>query len=299
MKEYKVIFLGYLWPLIEVLQSLKNVSLVSVGLESTRKTSEITRLHCNDSGIETFDASMIRSNSNFNKLLNNGIDMIVVGAFGQILDKKILSSSNYGVINFHPSLLPAYRGGSPIEEMLIRGEKKGGVTLHWMSEEIDKGSIIANAAITISNDDDYMTLLEKGLQEGAYLLKELFSIDIENWPLIDEIPDSIITSPKKEVDGIIDWYKDASEIVRICKALGWRDWVKAYIGEEEIVVRKSKLVLDDKPNKPGTVIQLNPNLIVRCGRNSIEITEALIPRDLILGEVLGINKTNVKQKTKR
>ena len=178
MKEYKVIFLGYLWPLIEVLQSLKNVSLVGVGLESTRTTSEITRLHCNDSGIETFDASMIRSNSNFNKLLNNGIDMIVVGAFGQILDKKILSSSNYGVINFHPSLLPAYRGGSPIEEMLIRGEKKGGVTLHWMSEEIDKGSIIANAAITISNDDDYMTLLEKGLQEGAYLLKELLVINI-------------------------------------------------------------------------------------------------------------------------
>ena len=290
MKKNKVIFLGYLWPLIEALNSMEEISLVSVGIEPNRVASDATKGLCNDAGIHTFDASKIRSNKFLDTLLDNDIDLIVVGAFGQILDKKILKSPNRGVINFHPSLLPAYKGGSPIEEMLIRGDKKGGVTLHWMSEEVDEGAIIVNASFTITNDDDYMTVLEKGLKKGVYLLKDIFSIDIEDWPSTDQSPNSTFFSPRKEIDGLIDWAEDASHIVGLCNALGWRDWVKTHIRSEEIIIRKSKLVIDNKPNEPGTVLQLHPNLIVRCGVNSIEIKEASIPRDLIIGDVLITNK---------
>ena len=161
MKKNKVIFLGYLWPLIKVLHSLEHVSLIGVGLEPNRSASDKTRMLCIHAGIPTFDASKIRSNDILHNFLEGGIDIIVVGAFGQILDKKILNLPIHGALNFHPSLLPAYRGGSPIEEMLIRGDKEGGVTLHWMSEEVDEGSIVANARIMISSLDDYDTLLEK------------------------------------------------------------------------------------------------------------------------------------------
>ncbi|MDB9998558.1 formyltransferase family protein [Alphaproteobacteria bacterium] len=290
MKKNKIIFLGYLWPLIEALNSMEEVSLVSVGLEPNRVATDTTRVLCNDAGIQTFDASKIRSNKFLNSLLNNDIDLIVVGAFGQILDKKMLNLPTKGVINFHPSLLPAYKGGSPIEEMLIRGDKNGGVTLHWMSEEVDEGAIIANASLIITNDDDYMALLEKGLKKGVHLLRDIFSIDVEDWPSIDQLPNSKIFSPRKEIDGLIDWSEDASHITRLCNALGWRGWVKTHIRDEEIIIRKSKVVIDDKTNEPGTVIQLDPNLIIRCGINSLEIKEASIPRDLILGDVLFTNK---------
>jgi len=290
MKKNKVIFLGYLWPLIEALNSMEEVSLVSVGLEPNRVSTDSTRVLCNDAGIQTFDATKIRSNKFLYSLLDNEIDLIVVGAFGQILDKKILNLPIKGVINFHPSLLPAYKGGSPIEEMLIRGDRKGGITLHWMSEGVDEGAIIANASLIIENDDDYMTLLEKSLKKGVHLLKGIFSIEVEDWPSIDQLPTSKLFSPRKEIDGFIDWGADASHITRLCKALGWRDWVKTHFRGEEIIIRKSKVVIDDKPNEPGTVIQLDPNLIVRCGINSLEIKEALIPEDLSLGDVLFTNK---------
>ena len=119
---------------------------------------------------------------------------------------------------------------------------------------------------------------------------ESFSIEVEDWPSIDQLPTSKLFSPRKEIDGFIDWGADASHITRLCKALGWRDWVKTHFRGEEIIIRKSKVVIDDKPNEPGTVIQLDPNLIVRCGINSLEIKEALIPKDLSLGDVLFTNK---------
>ena len=290
MKNNKVIFLGYLWPLIKALNSMEKVSLVCVGLEPNRIATNATRVLCNYAGIKTFDASKIRSNKLLDRLLNKDIDLVVVGGFGQILDKKILNLPTKGIINFHPSLLPAYKGGSPIEEMLIRGDKKGGVTLHWMSEKIDEGSIIANASIIIENDDDYISLLDKCLKKGGYLLRKIFSIDFEDWPSIDQLSNSKIFSPRKEIDGLIDWGEDASYITRLCNALGWRGWVKTHIRGQEIIIRKTKVVIDDKPNKPGKVIQLDPNLIVRCGINSLEIKEASIPPGLILGDVLSTKK---------
>ena len=290
MKKIKVIFLGYLWPLIQVLHSLEQVSLVGVGLEPNRTSSDATWVLCKDAGIQTFDASKIRSNASMKNLLKGGVDIVVVGAFGQILDKKILDSPVHGVLNYHPSLLPSYRGGSPIEEMLIRGDKEGGITLHWMSEEIDEGTIVANARIRITSLDDYATLLEKGLQQGVSLLKDLFAIDIKNWPSLDQLTNPTLFPPRKEIDGVVDWNADASQIVRVCNALGWRDWVRFPLERGQIIIRKSRVVRDNSPSEPGTVIANYPTIIIRCGIDSLELIDALLPRDLILGEIVTKNK---------
>tara|TARA_B100000787_G_scaffold165478_1_gene149422 strand:+ start:5844 stop:6716 length:873 start_codon:yes stop_codon:yes gene_type:complete len=290
MKKIKVIFLGYLWPLIKVLHSLERVSLVGVGLEPNRISSDATWVLCKDAGIQTFDASKIHSSASMENLLKGGVDIVVIGAFGQILDKKILCSPVHGVLNFHPSLLPSYRGGSPIEEMLIRGDKEGGVTLHWVSEEVDEGSIVSNARIRITSLDDYATLLEKGLQQGVSLLKDLFAIDIKNWPSQDRLAEPTFFPPRKEVDGVVDWNADASQIVRICNALGWRDWVRFPLERGQIIIRKSRVVTDNYPSEPGTVIANYPKIIIRCGINSLELIDFVLPRDLILGEIVTKNK---------
>ena len=263
---------------------------MGVGLEPNRASSNATRVFCNGAGIKTFDASKIRSNVVLQNLLEGGIDIVVVGAFGQILDKKILDSSVHGALNFHPSLLPDYRGGSPIEEMLIRGDKEGGVTLHWMSEEVDEGSIVANARIMIAYFDDYSTLLEKSLQQGVSLLEDLFAIDIKNWPSLDLLSNPTLFPPRKEIDGIVDWSSDASQIVRVCNALGWRDWVKSPLEHGQIIIRKSRVLRDDCLSEPGTVIAIYPKTVVRCGIDSLELTDAILPRDIILGEILPKNK---------
>ena len=290
MRKYKCIFLGYLETLIEALSSIRTVELISVGLEPGRSQAKSVERFCNTKGIDYFDASRIRSNEIFDKYLARDIDIIVVGAFGQLLNKEVLCRPKYGVLNFHPSMLPAYRGGSPIEEQIIRGDNIGGVTLHWMTEGVDEGPIIINKSFSIGLGDDYLSILDRSVRLGAELMKELFTRPIEAWPQKNQPPGSPIYPPKKRENGLVDWSKDAVEVSRIVRAFGWREWARAPLGSSEIVLKKVRVVNLEKLSKPGTILAVVPKVIVCCGKGAIELSEALIPRELFVGELLGCGR---------
>jgi len=97
-------------------------------------------------------------------------DLAIVAAFGMIFPKKILIIPKYGFINVHPSLLPKYRGPTPIQTAILNGDKETGVGLFLVDEEIDKGKIIANSKLQIVNSDNYETLSKKLAELGADLL---------------------------------------------------------------------------------------------------------------------------------
>jgi methionyl-tRNA formyltransferase len=278
--------LGYLRPLVEALSSIQAIDLVSVGLEPARPQAKKVEQLCVDRGIDYFDASSIRSNDVFRKRVADGVDIIVVGAFGQILSKEILSTPKFGVLNFHPSMLPAYRGGSPIEEQIIRGDDAGGVTLHWMAEGVDEGPIVVNGSFAIGLDDDYLSVLDKAVQLGRELIMELFARPIEVWPMKNQPTESPMYPAKKKDDGLIDWSMDAAEIGRIVRAFGWREWSRAPLGSDEIVLKRARVVRIENLPKAGTVLAVCPKAIISCGRDAIELTEAKIPRELFVGEVL-------------
>jgi methionyl-tRNA formyltransferase len=131
------------------------------------------------------------------------------------------------------------------------------------------------------------------LQQGVSLLKDLFAIDIKNWPSLDQLTNPTLFPPRKEIDGVVDWNADASQIVRVCNALGWRDWVRFPLERGQIIIRKSRVVRDNCPSEPGTVIVSYPTIVIRCGIDSLELIDALLPRDLILGEIVTKNKLRV------
>jgi methionyl-tRNA formyltransferase len=137
--------------------------------------------------------------------------------------------------------------------------------------------------------DDYSTLLEKSLQQGVSLLEDLFAIDIKNWPSQDLLSNPTLFPPRKEIDGIVDWSSDASQIVRVCNALGWRDWVKFPFEPMQIIIQKSRVVRNNSLSTPLTVIANYPMTIIRCRIDSLELIDALLPRDLILGEIVTKN----------
>ncbi len=103
------------------------------------------------------------------------IDLVLVYAYGALIPKKILSLPKYGFWNIHPSLLPKYRGPSPIATPLINGDKTTGVTIIKMDEEIDHGPIIAQETYTIKSSD-YRPDLETKLTNLAF---EMFKIIIK------------------------------------------------------------------------------------------------------------------------
>lgn len=97
-------------------------------------------------------------------------DLAIVAAFGMIFPKEVLEIPKYGFINVHPSLLPKYRGPTPIQNAILAGDKETGVSLFLVDEKMDHGPILAKRELPITNDDDYDTLSRKLAETGADLL---------------------------------------------------------------------------------------------------------------------------------
>jgi methionyl-tRNA formyltransferase len=99
-------------------------------------------------------------------------DLSVVVSYGMILPEAVLSIPKHFSINLHASLLPKYRGASPIQAVLEHGESISGVTIQYMAKELDKGDIIMQKEVQITPEDDYTTLSARLAGEGALLLME-------------------------------------------------------------------------------------------------------------------------------
>jgi methionyl-tRNA formyltransferase len=118
--------------------------------------------------LEVLEIKNLDSNKNLKlKIINS--DLALVYAFGEIIPKEILNVPKYRFWNIHPSLLPKYRGSSPIASPLINGDTTTGVTVIKMDEQIDHGPIIAQESLTIDQDDKRPDL-ERKLTDLAYIL---------------------------------------------------------------------------------------------------------------------------------
>jgi hypothetical protein len=107
---------------------------------------------------------------------NRGIDLIVVAAFSRILKARLIAAPRLGCINVHPSLLPRYRGPNPFYWVLAGGEKKTGVTIHYIDEGIDSGDIILQREFTINARDTEKDLLMKASVLASEMMGEAISL---------------------------------------------------------------------------------------------------------------------------
>lgn len=149
-------------------------------------------------------------------------DVIVVAAYGHILPQNILSIPKYGCINIHPSLLPRWRGASPIESTILSGDTKTGVCIIQMDEGLDTGDILMQKALDVDSHWNSSTLADITSQIGAEMLVNVLdNIDDLPPPIkqsdITEINTTYAHKIKKE-DSIVNWNLSAYEIDRKVKA---------------------------------------------------------------------------------
>lgn len=103
----------------------------------------------------------------------NEADLGVIAAYGRILTKDELDTPKYGCINIHPSLLPKYRGPTPIQQAILNEDKISGITVIKMDEKIDHGPIIYQESLGLSNSDNFYTLSKKMFQRSAQILPKI------------------------------------------------------------------------------------------------------------------------------
>ena len=152
-------------------------------------------------------------------------DIFVTAAYGQILSRAILDVPRYGVVNIHASLLPKYRGSSPVQWALINGEKETGVTIMQTAEGLDTGDILMAERIPIGPDDDAGTLLDKLSELGASAIVR-FLDELENGGAVHGTPQNEAEATYypmlKRSDGKIDWTMDAARVLD--RMRGMRPW---------------------------------------------------------------------------
>ena len=155
-------------------------------------------------------------------------DVIVVAAFGQVLPRSVLEIPRYGCINIHPSLLPRFRGASPVAGAILAGDEFTGVSIMLMDRGLDTGPVLARAQIPISSRDTTGSLTGKLSQVAARMLQEALSYWTrgELAPQPQDESGATYSNPVTKEEGRIDWRLPAVEIWRRVRA--FNPWPGCY-----------------------------------------------------------------------
>ncbi len=149
-------------------------------------------------------------------------DLFIVASYGKIIPKSILEMSRLGTLNIHPSLLPRWRGPSPVQYTVLSGDKKTGVTIMKIDELMDHGPIIATSEkIQVTRNTKYKELLDQLSQIGAELLIDTLPkyLNGEIKPIPQDHSKATYSKILSKEDGHVDWSKSAEEIDRMVRAL--------------------------------------------------------------------------------
>tara|TARA_Y100001936_G_scaffold209394_1_gene215508 strand:+ start:652 stop:1578 length:927 start_codon:yes stop_codon:yes gene_type:complete len=164
-------------------------------------------------------------------------DLIIVASFGLLLPESILNIPKFGVINVHPSLLPKYRGPSPIVSSIIDGIPFTGVTIMKMVKELDAGPIIEQKKITLDSNINSNELGVKLFRIGAEILNRLFDKIIQNQhsEIEQDHSQATFTSIIDKRDGKIKWEDGVDLIYRKFKAYNLWPGTYTYWDEKRLI----------------------------------------------------------------
>ena len=222
-------------------------------------------------GIPVLQPTRIKTPEAIAELKKYEADIYVVAAFGQILSREILDLPKYGCLNIHASLLPKYRGASPIQHVIIDGEKETGVTIMQMDEGLDTGDMLYKKSIEISEEDTFETLHDKLMELGGQAIVEALPLleqgKLEPVPQKDE--ESCYASLIKKSMGELDFCKSAAELNRLIR--GMNPWPSAYTfyKGKQLKIWKAVVGDDEAPLQGGTVAL--PGEIIGVTRDSIQV----------------------------
>jgi methionyl-tRNA formyltransferase len=223
-------------------------------------------------GIPVLQPERIKRPEETARLLEYPADIYVIAAFGQILSKEILEQPRLGCINVHASLLPKYRGASPIQRVILDGEKSTGITIMQMNEGLDTGDILYSKSLDLAPDETFETLHDRLMVLGGEALTEALPL-IEEGKLTPVKQDDSLScyAPliKKE-DGLINWKRSSEEIYSQIRA--FNPWPGAFTYSSGKILKIWEAVPVSGTGKAGEIMGADKNsFTVYCGSGAMKI----------------------------
>jgi methionyl-tRNA formyltransferase len=220
-------------------------------------------------------------------------DAFVVVAYGRILPPEILQIPPMGVVNVHPSLLPLYRGPSPVVTAILEGKSETGVTVMLLDEGMDTGPILAQSLpVQLSGVEKGAELQRALFKEGAAMLPDVLQglQDGSITPTAQNDSKATITRLLERSDGEIDWSNTAEQIDRTIRAYDpWPGTFTTWNGKGLKILEA--LLSDASSRGEGLVFESEGRIFVGCGSGSIELAQvqlegrqAVVAADFLRGQ---------------
>ena len=226
-------------------------------------------------------------------------DIVVVVAYGLILTKEFISSPKFGCINVHPSLLPRWRGAAPIQRSIEAGDKLSGVSIMQMNEGLDKGDVIYQEPVPISDNDSSISMHRKFASVGAQALLVTLDSLIDDKIMSHPQDNSLATYANKirKEEAKINWDNSAESIHR--KIMAFNSWpiAETTLSGERIRIHESEFKKLDINGIPGNIKSFkNKTIEVFTGDGCLLIKRLQKDNSKIIGVEDFINSVDLQGK---
>ncbi|MBE0566996.1 MAG: methionyl-tRNA formyltransferase [Krumholzibacteria bacterium] len=208
-------------------------------------------------------------------------DAVVVVAFGHILKEPLLSTPRFGCINVHASLLPRWRGVSPVQYAVMHGDSWTGVTIMRMDEGVDTGPVLAERSLAIAPEDSAGELLDRLAGQGADLLihtlRRLANGQVDPVPQNDE---GAVYAPKLTRSlSAVRWDRHCVTVHNQIRALSPWPGTTTYLGEQLLKITEARpCTMRATLREPGTVLASgDEGVVVACGEGAVRLTGLQVP----------------------
>lgn len=230
-----------------------------------------------DNDIEVIQPKRMKDEEVIDKIKEVNPDLIVVVAYGKILPKEIIDIPKYGIINVHSSLLPKYRGASPIHSAILNGDKESGVSIMYIEEGLDSGDVILKETCEITEDDTLGTLHDRLKELGAIGLEKALKLIEVGEVKAEKQDDSKATfvKPITKEQAKIDW-NNTKEVI-FNQIRGLNPFPGAYTHNEKnenIKIYKSEKLEKEYDGENGTVVEMTKKgPVVKVANGALRLLE--------------------------
>lgn len=259
----KVCFMGsmdFAVPILEGLNEVFEVALVvtqpdkPVGRKQILTATKVKQKAL-ELGLKLFQPKNIKED--YEEITSLKLDYIVVAAYGQMIPEIVLSHAFYRAINVHASLLPKYRGGSPMHRAIQYGDSETGVSIMFMAQKMDSGDVLSQRSMEIETDDNVGTLEKKLGVIGRDLLLETLGNITNIVPQKQDINDVTFAYNIKSKEEKISFHKSAKEINNHVR--GFNPWPLTYcvIDNKKIKLYEVEHFENTSDGLPGEIIRID------------------------------------------
>lgn len=269
----RVVFFGSPLFAVPILWAIAGADDFNVVLAVTQgpKAPSPVELAARELGIPIYKPATLRDAQSREPLVAAAPDLFVVAAFGLIFRQRTLEIPRLGSINVHPSLLPRYRGATPIPAAIEMGDFETGVSLMIMDAGIDTGAVVSIERASVSANDTAESLGGRLAELGAAQAVR----DIPRWAAgtLTAVPQeqhgASLTRTLTKADGWLDWSRPAAELERHVRAM-W-PWPRAWTTVDGIPLQVHETRVLHQVSEPGAIIPDRKRLIVGAGDGALEL----------------------------